>query len=222
MKRLVIPVILVLTACGGNENATESSTEQPVDDVTIVQEYVEPEKGHVWQINDYAENLVNSKIYEDMDAVMEHGGSLYYEVLDINNGYARVTGAFEGWYEFVLWRMEDGSDLVGYLSAGCGPVCDYTYFFYNYKDGVKTEITDQVLPLDEMDEYSDIQYIKIIEKYPDLEYPQDVFYKFNFPQQGTSMMVDYVVGAEEVEMPMFLLSWDKSKFSVEETYDKIP
>ena len=234
MKKYYWLILVVgLFSCGENtdeadaseeSNNSENSSDTIVtpEGVTITSEYVEPEEGQDWQIDNYAENLVNAKIAENSDAMMEEGTMYYYSAINKKGGYASVTGMFEGWYEFVLWRMANGNDLIGYESVGCGPVCDYTFAFYEFEDGKKREVTSEVIPLTEMDEFSDGIYPQIIEKYPNMEYPQDWFYKYEFPQEGTSMTVHYVVGAEEFEMPMFKLSWDRSKFSIEETYDEIP
>lgn len=232
---IVLPLVLSLIACGENgasveDKETEEVSENPgsnlsedTEEIDSTVEVREPVDTENWQINDYAEFLLNRKIAANAEELEEHLDLIfYYSTLDLKGGYAYVTGWFEGWHEFVLWRMKNGNDLVGFLSAGCGPVCEYDFKFYEFENGEKTDVTKVVIPFDQMDGHAKDMHRKFIEKNGEPEYPDDWFYKFKFPQKGTSMMVDLIIGAEEGEMPLFKLGWDKEKFFIEEKYDKIP
>lgn len=175
-----------------------------------------------WQIDAYATHLIGSPIAENAEAL--NGKSefqWYYQTLDIKGGFASITGAVEGWKEFVLWRMADGNDLVGEMSVGCGPACDYSFTFYTGK-GAQIQVCDpkSIFPMEAIELHQKRMVPKIITKYP-VEYPEDSQLVFNFPRKGTGMRVDVVVGADEVRVPILQLAWDKSTFTISELFSKI-
>ena len=178
----------------------------------------------VWQIDDYAELYLNTKVYlnhDDIDYSID-GTYYYYSELDKKGGFANVTGAFEGWYEFVIWRMADGSDLLGVMSAGCGPVCSYSFKWFIGDNGKLEDVGfDQIFPGKEINAHRDEMHKKILDKHPDLDYPEDADLIYEFPKKGTSMEVVISIGAEEIQLPIMLLSWDKQRFSVAEYYHEI-
>ncbi len=117
--------------------------------------------------------------------------------------------------------MEDGNDLVGKMSMGCGPACDYSYQFYvcNKETTQKIELKN-IMPIAEMDKHKVKMHEKALKKF-NLDYPEDISYIFNFPRKGTSMEVDIQLGADEVHVPILRLSWDKSKFNIEQLYEEV-
>lgn len=223
--------IAFLMACGGEETADEAaeneSTVDTQEEEAIEENVVDDEELYMpenedgqWQINDYAEMFAGGKIYNSTDEMPEDeiGMHSYYQKLDIAGGYASVTGAYEGWSEYVLWRMADGRDLLGTMSAGCGPACSYTFNFYICEQEKTKKVNMQeMFPMDEMHEHRDMMREKALEKW-ELDYPEDFAYIYKFPQKGTSMQVDMMLGADEIHVPILKLSWNKEKFSIEELY----
>lgn len=235
MKRFLVVLLAVfIFSCGGetvadisenesseivsntlnHENSQEKETE-------LVENYVPANEDGLWQIDDYAELMRGKKIYTSWDDVPEDekGGGDIYETLDLKGGYANVTGAYEGWSEFVIWRMADGNDLLGSLTAGCGPACSYDFDFTVMKDGLEVRDGNSLIPWKEIDAHRDKMMPKIMELYGGgLDYPEDDQYVFIFPQKGTSMQVDLLLGADEVQLPLLKLKWNKEFFSIEERY----
>lgn len=210
------------TATTENTNETEqvNASENSVDTVEAnVPEIKLKEKN---QINDYAEYFLQGKIKdksEDMN--YENGDMHYYEILDIANGYCRVSGMYEGWYEMAVWRMENGNDLIGMFSAGCGPVCEYSIHFYEVNADSDKEVTNDVLPMKEIEAHA--------EKMKEQALQEDVLIegdmtglKFIIPQKGTSMDVYLSINSNELEFPIITLSWDKKKFNISKKHSNIP
>lgn len=233
---LTIPALLF--SCGGDateESNEEVSTEEvsELDDTMIVDEsvmiaemsaeYIPENEDGLWQIDDYAQMMVGDKIYDSTNEIPEEDGltSSYFEVKDLKGGYAKITGVYEGWSEFVLWRMKDGSDLIGKMTAGCGPVCDYSFAFSIYKDGqlVEKDASERVLPIEKILAQHDKVFNTIIGTYSDV--PNDAYAQtvYCLPQNGTSMMVDMEIGEYEIRTHLLKLSWNKEKFTVEEYYN---
>jgi hypothetical protein len=168
-----------------------------------------------WQITDYVRHLHGEKVVEsNEDLEPMNGVNWFYQTLDVKGGYASITGAVEGWKEYVIWRMKDGNDLVGELSVGCGPACSYDFSFY---EGVGSQIemieTNEIIPVDELMGYANDLQPKALKEYP-LDYEEDMQLVYVFPQKGTGMQVDLVLGADELRIKLADLSWDKEKFSV--------
>lgn len=235
-KHLFIPLFVFTLSCNtekGEENnkvienqqITSSSdslidlNQNVIEEKAIQNENIEDK----WQIDDYVELLMGAKIYTSWDEIHENetAGASFYEILDIKGGFARITGAYEGAGEFVMWRMEDGNDIVGKMSMGCGPACDYSYQFYvcNKETTQKIELKN-IMPIAEMDKHKVKMHEKALKKF-NLDYPEDISYIFNFPRKGTSMEVDIQLGADEVHVPILRLSWDKSKFNIEQLYEEV-
>jgi len=235
----LILVSLIIVGCGSESEPIpggdivdiSDSVDNPLDSTVDEElpentedEYVPENIDGVWQIDDYAELYLNTKVYlnhDDIDYSID-GTYYYYSELDKKGGFANVTGAFEGWYEFVIWRMSGGTDLLGVMSAGCGPVCDYSFKWFIGDNGKLEDVGyDQIFPGDEIMAHKDVMYKKVLEKYPDLEYPDDVGLIYKFPKKGTAMEIDINIGAEEIQFPIMLLSWDKQRFSVAEFYNEV-
>ncbi|UKN02897.1 hypothetical protein K6119_05135 [Paracrocinitomix mangrovi] len=236
----ILTATAFLFACGGENETNESeglteedltcesadvdeSVENEVDGTLENGDFIPENSDGLWQIDDYAEMMMGQKIFASADAMNNNGDGVehYYQTLDLKGGYAAVTGAYEGWSEFVLWRMADGNDLLGTMSAGCGPACDYDFKFYIMKDGEKVGEGNNLIPRMEVEDYGASLMPKILEKYEGIEYQEDYQFFYNFPQKGTSMEVDIIVGADEVRIPIMMLSWDKKKFSVKEKYTEL-
>ena len=168
-------------------------------------------------MNNYANHLIGENIALSPEALdRDKGQHWYYQTLDIKGGFASVTGAIEGWKEFVVWRMADGDDLVGEMTVDCGPACGYLFNFYKGRGSeIKEYEQEKLFPLEAMNRHTEEMTVKILEKYP-VDYSEDAQWVFNFPQKGTGMIVDLVLGADEIQVPILRLTWDKSKFNVTE------
>jgi hypothetical protein len=233
MKKFIYGfLILGLWSCGGSDEVVSEENEEESDTLmTEVEEENEelaedvfiPENADGnWQIDDYAEMLTGDKIAASADeANMENSVGWFYQELDLSGGFASVTGAIEGWQEFVVWRMADGDDLVGFMSVGCGPVCDYAFRFYKGQGENAQQIEmNEVFPMTEINELQETKHKEILDRDNGFgfDYPEDAQLYYHFPKKGTSMEVDIVIGADELQEPIFSLSWDKTKFSIAKKY----
>ncbi len=224
----------LLISCGGEnaannevenepENQSDVSLETVIEDDEAVEEAVDQilESESVpnadWQINNYANHLIGENIASSAEtADSDNGNYWYYQTLDVKGGFASVTGAVEGWKEFVVWRMADGDDLVGEMTVGGGPACDYQFTFYKGRGAEIEEYSEnELFPLDALNRHKTEMIAKIIAKYP-VDYPEDSQLIYNFPQKGTGMRVDINIGADEIQVPIAQLAWDKSLFYVDE------
>lgn len=237
MKKLIyLGLPFFIFACGGGseqdltdkvEETIDSFETMPAEDSEeIVEEVYVPENSDGnWQIDDYAELFVGDKIaMSTEDANLENSVGWYYTTIDKKGGYANVTGAIEGWREFVIWRMADGDDLIGSLSVGCGPVCDYSFKFYKGQGKEVEEIAmTTIMPVAEIEKQKVKIQQKVLndDKFGPFDYPDDVQLYFHFPQKGTSMDVDIIMGADELQAKILSLKWDKTGFSIDKLHDDI-
>lgn len=241
IKRILKPLSICLVgglflySCSGeatsntddveSENLLDTLSESVVENDDVVQEFdnqvLESESipNTDWQINNYANHLIGENIASSAEtADNDNGNYWYYQTLDVKGGFASVTGAVEGWKEFVVWRMEDGDDLVGEMTVGCGPACDYQYTFYKGRGAEIEEYSEnELFPMDELNRHKTEMIAKIIAKYP-VDYPEDSQLIYNFPQKGTGMRVDVNIGADEIQVPIAQLAWDKSLFYIDEFF----
>ena len=226
---LLLGLIFLTFSCSDDSEMPQIESEEPTSNETSLDEteisdmeaLAESEEtssvisDENWQITDYIQHLHGEKVVEsNADLDPSNGVNWFYQTLDVKGGYASITGAVEGWKEYVIWRMKDGNDLVGELSVGCGPACTYDYSFYKgVGSQVETIETSEVIPVDELMEYANELQPKAIKEYP-LDYEEDMQLVYVFPQKGTGMQVDLVLGADELRIKLANLSWDKEKFSV--------
>lgn len=201
-----------------NSNEIEVTEEQEMLEAASLMDDTDNESetnAQNWQITDYVEHLHGEKVAEShSDLAPEDGVNWFYQTLDIKGGYANITGAVEGWKEYVIWRMKGESDLVGELSVGCGPACSYDFQFFKGKGkNIETIETSEIIPVDELMEYANALKPKALEKYP-VDYEEDMQLIYVFPQKGTDMQVDLVFGADEMRIKLAMLEWNKEKFSV--------
>jgi len=227
----LLALVIMMFSCGesqveeGVEEVGNSETEEAeVDSVEVLSDSTDV-SGDPWQINQYVEFLVGEEVHdgpEDFDWNDEKM-HWYYEVIDVSGGYGKITGAIEGWQEFVLYRMYDGQDLVMRKSVGCGPVCSYDHTFYKgTNNGIKEIAFDEVLPMKELDAHREKMHKRALEEaeFP-LDYEEDYQYDFLFPKKGTTLKIDLVLGGEEIRMELADLSWDKHKFTIEHLYETL-
>lgn len=224
---LLIAIPLFLSACqseleGSGPNGNEP-TETPLEQelLTTDSEAMEEATEQVdsWQITEYAAHLHGGPIVEN--AEIAEMDEWYYLIKDEKGGFVSITGAVEGWKEYVLWRMEDGKDLVGVMTVECGGACGYNFEFY---EGTGEAITlcdpSSILPIADLEVQRQSLYPKVIEAYP-VDYPDDSEIVYSFPQEGTSMDVDLIVGADEIRVKLAQLGWDKNEFFIEKTYEEV-
>lgn len=237
MKKLIsIGLPFLAVACGGSSETPsldETAAEVPIiEDTSIFLEetdsvvvYEPLNEDGVWEIDDYAEQFIGGKIAMDSEhADFSDGPGWYYSVLDKKGGYANVTGALEGWKEFVIWRTASGEDLIGTMTAGCGPACSYNFEFYlGIGKDVRLVEFAEILPMGKIVTQQKNMYAKAIAKYgkTNIDYAEDQTLFFRFPQNGTSMEVDLIIGADEIQFPIMKLKWNKSFFEVEQKYTEV-
>jgi len=222
---IAIPLFLLACQSGVEESSRNGNepTETPVEHepLTADSELMEVAAQPVdsWQITEYAAHLHGGPIVESADiAEMDEW---YYLIKDEKGGFVSITGAVEGWKEYALWRMEDGKDLIGVMTVECGGACGYHFEFYK-GSGEAITLCDpsSILPIADLEVQRQLLYPKVIEAYP-VDYPDDSEIVYSFPQEGTSMDVDLIVGADEIRVKLAQLSWNKTKFFIEKTYEEV-
>ncbi|MBK7093967.1 MAG: DUF3256 family protein [Saprospiraceae bacterium] len=81
------------------------------------------------------------KTSPDKSTDLEQGIYYFFEILDLKNGYLKLSGAMEGHIQMCYWNMEDKSKLIAVYQEGCGPGCYVEKFdFYRYKNKVFTPL----------------------------------------------------------------------------------
>ena len=171
-------------------------------------------------ISDYAEYFLETKIYNSPEEMIAGNGSHYYETIDINNGYASVSGTFEGTYTLAVWHMANGEDLVAKTSKFCGPGCDYTYSFYQIRRQLVNVVTETIVPIEDITKHQEKMFAKLKTKHPiDYETSQLMFV---LPQKGTSIEIYLSADANEYEFPIVRLDWNKEAFVIGKKYETIP
>lgn len=239
MKKIAFLFVtsFVIFACGPEEPVEEVNIETSEEEVAeeelsaestsnvaapeIVVEEVVDVKNENWQINDYVEFILDTKVaegFEDAEEPYFH----HYTDLDIGAGYAEVTGAYEGASTYVLWRMANGNDLIGTTSYGCGPVCDYSYSFQEYNGTTATDVSKTILPQSEISEHFNKIEKQMQEKYPDLTDDPYGQYMYSLPKEGTDLTLYMSYHLNDFEFPIMVLSWDKEKFSVKKKMSELP
>ena len=168
-----------------------------------------------WQIDDYVTHLMGIRPAASAEELNQNQKLMwYFQTLDVKGGFASVAGAIEGWMEFVLFRKSDGTDFIGKMSVGCGPACDYSFTFYTGKNERITRVEfPTVFPMERMEKERLSHWDAVQLKYP-VEYAEDYQYRFVFPQKGTDINVDLVLGADEIQIPFAVLSWNRMTFAI--------
>jgi hypothetical protein len=225
-------VTLILAACGSSENqdsTTAAHSNSPETDaaVNVESEIIETNKETIElkeknQVNNYAEYFLQAKVFEDRALMdFEKGDMHYYEILDLKNGYASVTGYYEGSYQFAIWRMANGNDLVGKTSSECGPGCNYKFSLYEITKDGDIDVTDALIPMDDIEKQRQkLESRAKAEGRMEEEFSSQL--KFILPQKGTSMDVYLSMNLNELEFPVVTLTWDKSKFTISKKFEEIP
>lgn len=237
MKKLIyIPIGLLFFACGESNSQEDKEMSENAEFTTNIEDSTSGETALTsseevniepsgWNVDDYAEFFEDACIVDRQDQIdwndPDEKCHLFYETKDVKGGFVSIRGGMEGWIEYVMFRMADGRDLVGRMAVGCGPACSYEFkFYYCNKEDYELAL-EQPFPVEEMDTHIEKMYKKGTEKYPDLEYAEDYQVRYVFPQQGTSMAVNLILGADEIEYPIIKLGWNKTNFFVEELYHEI-
>ena len=118
-----------------------------------------------------------------------------FDVVDIKNGYLRVSGAFEGIWEICYWNKSEGKKLVGISDISCGPVCGSRITFYDHFEGELVALSnDSVLPPISHHDYYDIPKIQennSLEDFDKLKKEFRVAWTYRLPQAGLNMIVEF-------------------------------
>ena len=92
--------------------------------------------------NLYSTNIEGIKI-NGRAALTKHRKSLI-KIEDIQNGYLKLEGPWEGWAEIALFKKTDGSYIIAQAESGCGPACEGFVKFWTYNAGKWTDVTKSV------------------------------------------------------------------------------
>lgn len=225
-------LIILLVACSGNEPTTNTETNDesnnaakdtlvPAEETVENFEVKEIPLKEKSQVNDYADYFLQNHVVDQSGNLnFDKGVYYYYQVLDVKNGYAVVSGSFEGEYVFVVWRMANGNDLVGKTSSSCGPVCDYSVNFYEITPEGDVDVTATIVPAAEIEKQRK-KMEELAVKEGVVESSDDSQLLYILPQKGTSIDVYLSMSSNEVEFPILTLSWDKTKFNISKKYNEI-
>ncbi len=78
-------------------------------------------------------SLDNKSANDVNDDLRDKGIRYAFEMVDIKNGYLKITGKMEGHIQMCYWNMTNGDKLIAIYQEGCGPVCYIEHFyFYEY------------------------------------------------------------------------------------------
>lgn len=132
----------------------------------------------------YTPDLINTE---------EDDPHMYLKTVDEKNGYLRVEGAFEGFYEMCYWITKAGKKIIATNSTGCGPICSSKVTFYNYEDKKLIE-TQTLLPDIELKDLFNVEKLK--KENPNLytkaekEFANTFLLKIELPQKGVNITAD--------------------------------
>lgn len=80
------------------------------------------------------DNKSEKDAYKDLSDNQIHYA---FDIIDTENGYLRLIGAFEGHIQMCYWNLKNGNKLISIYFEGCGPVCyieQFDFYEYNGKD----------------------------------------------------------------------------------------
>jgi len=138
---------------------------------------------------------------------------------DVANGYLNFTAGFAGLIEMALWREASGNDLVGIAEVHCDldttSLCSQSIAFYHFEGGRKIGVTEQVLPLNEVEAH----YKEMAKEWKGKQTPNTIFDEtlwYVIPQKGTAITVALFINQNqpegEAKITIGELAWDKTKF----------
>jgi hypothetical protein len=137
------------------------------------------------------------EMIKDFVAKTEPTDALYrFDVLDVKNGFLKVTGAIEGHFEMCYWNRSDGSKLIAVYQEGCGPVCIVEQFeFYTLRNGkLMPENFSKIIP----DVYDDFFLGNAKEQKKKLEHADIIItLLYRLPQSGKNIIARW--GNEETD-----------------------
>ncbi|MEZ5306722.1 MAG: hypothetical protein R2684_06190 [Pyrinomonadaceae bacterium] len=125
------------------------------------------------------------------------------ETNDTENGYLKMTGAFEGWIDVKLFRFSNGEPLLVVGVNTCGPACgsDLEAFTFEGKNAIRAA---ELLPWIEESELAEKQN-RVRGKETEL-----IGVLYQLPQKGTNI----VVSADDTGDKLFDVEWTGKKFAV--------
>ncbi|MBS1792662.1 MAG: hypothetical protein JSS81_02340 [Acidobacteria bacterium] len=87
----------------------------------------------------------SGRTIRDRGALLKYRRSLI-KVEDIQNGYLKLVGNWEGWGEVAIFKRSGGGYLVAASTVECGPVCNGVLKLQTYDGGQWSDVTDQYAP----------------------------------------------------------------------------
>ncbi len=173
-------------------------------------------------IHMYAERMLSSKIADKQEDVAVRQGVLYYyKELDIPGKYVHVSGGFSGDYEFAMWKMDNGNDLIGITSGNCQPVCAYACSMFEFSENDSTDVSNTVFPLKKMEKQMLKLKKKVLAANPEI-IDEQAQYKFELPKDGEPMIVYLSINKNKIEVPLLELDWDGEGFQINKKYKELP
>jgi hypothetical protein len=128
------------------------------------------------------------------------------KVEDVNNGYLRLEGGWEGWAEVALFRKKNGTVVIVIEHVGCGPACMGGASFFEYRGGKWIDVDDGVMP-ELMNEDILAAYNRIKTRGDEPHTLDELPYTYwILPRRGTSLRI--AIGDESPSNGKVLMTYD--------------
>lgn len=131
-----------------------------------------------------------------------------FEIRDNKNGYVRIVGDFDGYFEVALFRKKDLSPVLVLGETFCGPACGTDLLVFKPVDGKLVDITSNIFPkITEEKAQAELRRMLKDEK------AEMVGTTFKLPRYGTTIKFF----DDETETLLFEIVWKKNKFRIKES-----
>lgn len=137
--------------------------------------------------------IIKKYLNPDIIIPEEEDPHMYLKTVDEKNGYLRVEGAFEGFFEMCYWVTKAGKKIIAINATGCGPICSSNVTFYNYENKELIE-TQTLLQEIELKDFFDVEKLK--KENPSLytkaekEYANSSLLSIELPQKGVNIIAN--------------------------------
>ena len=173
-------------------------------------------------IHQYAERILGSKIMENKEDVDLRKGILYYyKEKDLPGNYVQVSGGYTGNYFLSLWKMKNGSDLVGFTHYNCQAYCVYECSFFEFTMHDSTEVSQEILPLKKMLKHMTKIKSKVVGSSGGMD-DEEAQFKFVMPKGSGLLQLQISMNRNKIEFPIMELEWTGEKFVVNIKYKELP
>lgn len=230
MKSYLIPSFMLLVcSCQNRTDKLEQNREkvlqlsyEEIDSIKSTKKKQTPQLPEKNDLLGYTAFLMNESIApNESDTSYHQGFNHYYSILDTLNGYAEVRGAYDAKSEYRIWKMSNGNDLIGEILTGYCSECRQQVYFYEASEKKITDVTETVLPWDELNTHAEKIKTKVLDIYGEQGF-EGIYYAFLPSRYKSSIEVNISLYISRMEFPIASLQWNETKFIIAEKYEKIP